>query len=154
MRHLLMAVALLGAACGPATSSPTPTPPTAAAAKPTTPPTLAAAPQTSAPGTPTEAPNARPTEATASKPAGATAAKPTQVQAAPFKRPDVAPLPAALSFIGFSGTALLGFNASVRSLAGPLTLASVALMLTSIVLVSRTITTACAIQPQRSAAHS
>jgi len=57
-------------------------------------------------------------------------------------------LPAVLSFIGFSGTALLGFNASVRSLAGPLTLVSVVLMLTSIGLVSRTITAACAV-PRR-----
>jgi hypothetical protein len=58
-------------------------------------------------------------------------------------------LPAVLSLIGFSGTAVLGFNASVRSLAGPLTVASLVLMLTSIVLVSRTITAACAV-PRRS----
>jgi hypothetical protein len=52
-------------------------------------------------------------------------------------------LPALLSFVGFSGTALLGFNASVRRLAGPLELASVVLMLVSIALVSRTLTTVC-----------
>jgi hypothetical protein len=57
-------------------------------------------------------------------------------------------LPAMLSFLGFSGTALLGFNASVRGLAGPLTLASLMLMVTSIVLVSRTLAAACALPPR------
>jgi hypothetical protein len=57
-------------------------------------------------------------------------------------------LPALLSFVSFSGTALLGFNASVRRLAGPLELASVVLMVVSIALVSRTLTTACGL-PQR-----
>jgi len=52
-------------------------------------------------------------------------------------------LPALLSFVGFSGTALLGFNVSVRKLAGPLELASVVLMMASIVLVSRTLTAVC-----------
>jgi hypothetical protein len=52
-------------------------------------------------------------------------------------------LPALLSFVGFSGTALLGFNASLRRLAGPLELASVVLMVVSIALVSRTLTAAC-----------
>jgi hypothetical protein len=52
-------------------------------------------------------------------------------------------LPAVLSFVGFSGTALLGFNASMRRLADPLQLASVALMAMSIALVSRTLTAAC-----------
>jgi hypothetical protein len=52
-------------------------------------------------------------------------------------------LPALLSFLGFSGTALLGFNASVRALSTPLTLASLGLMLVSIVLVSRTLAATC-----------
>jgi hypothetical protein len=52
-------------------------------------------------------------------------------------------LPALLSFIGFSGTALLGFNASVRRQAAPLELASVVLLVVSIALVSRTLTAAC-----------
>ena len=57
-------------------------------------------------------------------------------------------IPALLSFVGFSGTALLGFNAAVRDLAAPLTLASIGLMLVSIGLVSRTITAACALPPR------
>jgi hypothetical protein len=61
-------------------------------------------------------------------------------------------LPALLSFVGFSGTALLGFNASVRRLAGPLELASVVLMVVSIGLVSRTLTAACR-QPRSSIAN-
>jgi hypothetical protein len=48
-------------------------------------------------------------------------------------------IPALLSFVGFSGTALLGFNATMRTLATPLTLASIGLMLLSIGLVSRAI---------------
>jgi hypothetical protein len=52
-------------------------------------------------------------------------------------------LPALLSFIGFSGTMLLGFNVSVRRLAGPLELASVVMLMASIVLVSRTLTASC-----------
>jgi len=59
-------------------------------------------------------------------------------------------LPAVLSFVGFSGTALLGFNASVRRLAAPLELASVVLLVASIALVSRTLTAAC--QPRSSTA--
>jgi hypothetical protein len=52
-------------------------------------------------------------------------------------------LPALLSFVGFSGTALLGFNASMRRLAGPLELASVALVVASIFLVSRALAAVC-----------
>jgi hypothetical protein len=52
-------------------------------------------------------------------------------------------LPAVLSFIGFSGTTLLGFNASIRAFGPLLILASLVLMLASIGLVSRTITAAC-----------
>jgi hypothetical protein len=59
-------------------------------------------------------------------------------------------LPAVLSFVGFSGTALLGFNASVRRFAGALELASVVFMVMSIALVSRTLTAAC--QDRRSSA--
>jgi hypothetical protein len=60
-------------------------------------------------------------------------------------------LPAMLSFAGFSGTALFGFNASVRRLAAPLELASVLLLVASIAFVSRTLTAAC--QPRSSTAH-
>jgi hypothetical protein len=52
-------------------------------------------------------------------------------------------IPALLSFVGFSGTALIRFNAAVSNLAVPLTIASIALMLGSIALVSYTITAAC-----------
>jgi hypothetical protein len=52
-------------------------------------------------------------------------------------------LPALLSFVGFSGTALLVFNASLRRLMGPLELASVILMVASIVIVSHTLTATC-----------
>jgi hypothetical protein len=55
-------------------------------------------------------------------------------------------LPAVLSFVGFSGTALLGFNASIRRLAGPLEFASVVLLVVSIAFVSRTLTATC--EPQ------
>jgi hypothetical protein len=58
-------------------------------------------------------------------------------------------LPALLSFVGFSGTALLGFNASVRRLAGPLELASVVLLVVSMALVSRTLTAACGLPRPR-----
>jgi len=61
-------------------------------------------------------------------------------------------LPTLLSFVGFSGTALLGFNATVRRLAGPLELASVVLMVASIVLVSRTLTASCR-QPRSSSSY-
>jgi hypothetical protein len=52
-------------------------------------------------------------------------------------------IPAVLSFVGFSGTALVHFNAAMSHLALPLTLGSIALMLGSIGLVSYTITAAC-----------
>jgi hypothetical protein len=51
-----------------------------------------------------------------------------------------------LSFVGFSGTALLSFNGTVRQLATPLTLVSVAFMAVSIALVARTLTAACRLQ--------
>ena len=51
--------------------------------------------------------------------------------------------PTLLSFVGFSGTTLVRFNAAVSSLTVPLTFASIAMMLGSIVLVSHTITAAC-----------
>jgi hypothetical protein len=52
-------------------------------------------------------------------------------------------LPALLSFVGFSGTALLGFNAALRRLTGPLELTSAVLLVASIVLVSRTLSAVC-----------
>jgi hypothetical protein len=58
-------------------------------------------------------------------------------------------LPALLSFVGFSGTALLGFNLALRDWSPVLTVASIMLMLTSIGLVARTITTECTL-PRRS----
>jgi hypothetical protein len=58
-------------------------------------------------------------------------------------------LPALLSFVGFSGTALLGFNIALREWSTPLTLASIGLMALSIGLVSRTITAECKLPPRR-----
>jgi hypothetical protein len=58
-------------------------------------------------------------------------------------------IPAVLSFVGFSGTTLIRFNATVSGLTTPLTLASIGLMLASIALVSHTITAACKV-PLRS----
>lgn len=55
-------------------------------------------------------------------------------------------IPALLSFLGFSGTALVRFNAAVSNLAAPLTLGSIGLMLGSVVLVSHTITADCRIR--------
>lgn len=52
-------------------------------------------------------------------------------------------VPALLSFVGFSGTALLTFNGTVRQLAGPLTVLSIVLMAVSIGFVSRTLAAAC-----------
>lgn len=56
-------------------------------------------------------------------------------------------IPALLSFVGFSGTALVTFNLTVSGYLGPLALLSVALMAGSILLVSRTIAAECAIAP-------
>jgi hypothetical protein len=52
-------------------------------------------------------------------------------------------IPTLLSFIGFSGTALVTFNVTVRDYLGPLAALSVVLMALSIVLVARTITAVC-----------
>jgi hypothetical protein len=52
-------------------------------------------------------------------------------------------VPALLSFAGFSGTALLSFNGAARQVSGPLTALSIALLMVSIALVSRTLTAAC-----------
>jgi len=58
-------------------------------------------------------------------------------------------IPSLLSFVGFSGTALVTFNLTVRDYMGPLALASIVLMVGSILLVARTVTAACALQPSR-----
>ena len=58
-------------------------------------------------------------------------------------------VPALLSFVGFSGTTLLNVNATLHELSTPLTLASIALLVLSIVLVSRTITAVCALPAPR-----
>jgi hypothetical protein len=58
-------------------------------------------------------------------------------------------LPAVLSFIGFSGSALLGFNIALRDWSTPLSVASVCLMALSIGLVSRTTTARCELPPRR-----
>jgi hypothetical protein len=58
-------------------------------------------------------------------------------------------LPAVLSFVGFSGTALLGFNLALRDWSAPLTVASMSLMALSIGLVSRTITAECKLPLRR-----
>jgi hypothetical protein len=52
-------------------------------------------------------------------------------------------IPTVLSFVGFSGTALVTFNLAVRDYLGPLAVLSVALMALSIVLVARTINAVC-----------
>ena len=57
-------------------------------------------------------------------------------------------IPALLSFLGFSGTALLSFNGAVRQFTMPLTLASIILLLLSIFLVVRTLTAACRLDPK------
>jgi hypothetical protein len=52
-------------------------------------------------------------------------------------------IPTLLSFVGFSGTALVTFNLVVRDYLGPLAVLSIVLMGLSIVLVARTITAVC-----------
>jgi hypothetical protein len=52
-------------------------------------------------------------------------------------------IPTLLSFVGFSGTALVTFNITVRDYLAPLAVLSIALMVASIALVSRTVTAAC-----------
>ena len=52
-------------------------------------------------------------------------------------------IPAVLSFVGVSGTALIAFNLTVRDYLGPLALLSVALMAGSIVLVAHSIAATC-----------
>ena len=56
-------------------------------------------------------------------------------------------LPALLSFVGFSGMTLLQVNITVHEWTTELTIASIALMLVAIGLVSRTISAACALPP-------
>ena len=53
--------------------------------------------------------------------------------------------PALLSFVGFSGSTLLNVNTTLHELSTPLTLASLALLLLSIGLVSHTVAAACRI---------
>ena len=52
-------------------------------------------------------------------------------------------IPAILSFAGFSGTAILDFNTQLSQYETPLTLLSIALMLLSLVLVTRTLSATC-----------
>jgi hypothetical protein len=52
-------------------------------------------------------------------------------------------IPTVLSFVGFTGTALVTFNITVRDYLGPLAVLSLVLMATSIVLASRTVTAVC-----------
>ena len=52
-------------------------------------------------------------------------------------------IPTLLSFIGFSGTALVTFNIAVRDYLTPLAVLSIALMVVSILLVARTVTAVC-----------
>jgi hypothetical protein len=56
-------------------------------------------------------------------------------------------IPTLLSFVGFSGTALVTFNVSVRDYLGPLAALSIVLMALSIVLVARTINAVCKVPP-------
>jgi len=61
-------------------------------------------------------------------------------------------IPTLLSFVGFSGTALVTFNLAVRDYLGPLAVLSVVLMVLSIVLVARTINAVCKVPlPQQRA---
>ena len=61
-------------------------------------------------------------------------------------------IPTLLSFVGFSGTALVTFNLAVRDYLGPLAMLSVVLMVLSIVLVARTINAVCKVPlPQQRA---
>jgi hypothetical protein len=52
-------------------------------------------------------------------------------------------IPTLLSFVGFTGTALVTFNITVRDYLGQLAVLSLVLMAASIVLVSRTVTAVC-----------
>jgi hypothetical protein len=52
-------------------------------------------------------------------------------------------IPTLLSFVGFTGTALVTFNITVRDYLGPLAILSLVLMGVSIVLVARTVTAVC-----------
>jgi len=54
-------------------------------------------------------------------------------------------IPTVLSFVGFTGTALVTFNITVRDYLGQLAVLSLLLMAASIVLVSRTVTAVCKI---------
>jgi hypothetical protein len=106
MRHALIAMTLIGAACGPPAWSAPPTSAPAlladAPAEPTTAPTQATAQPTAALATPTTSTTSaavKPTDAPATAAVAPTpAAQATDVQIAAFKRPDVAPLPAAGRF--------------------------------------------------------
>ena len=62
-------------------------------------------------------------------------------------------IPTLLSFVGFSGTALVTFNLAVRDYLGPLAVLSVVLMALSIVLVARTITAVCKVPLPQAAAR-
>jgi hypothetical protein len=58
-------------------------------------------------------------------------------------------IPTLLSFIGFSGTALVAFNITVRDYLAPLAVLSIALMAVSVVLVARTVTAVCKVAAPR-----
>lgn len=58
-------------------------------------------------------------------------------------------LPALLAFIGFSGTQLLFFNMTLRQYVLPLSILSVALLLVSLLLTSRSVVAACKIDLRR-----
>jgi hypothetical protein len=58
-------------------------------------------------------------------------------------------VPALLSFIGFSGMTVLQVNVALHDWATPLSVASIAFMLVSILIVSRTISAACVLGPQK-----
>jgi hypothetical protein len=58
-------------------------------------------------------------------------------------------IPTLLSFVGFSGTALVTFNVAVRDYLAPLAILSIALMAVSVALVARTVTAVCKLPVQR-----
>jgi hypothetical protein len=60
-------------------------------------------------------------------------------------------IPTLLSFVGFTGTALVTFNITVRDYLGPLAILSLVFMAASIVLAARTVTAACKVPRAMSA---
>jgi hypothetical protein len=58
-------------------------------------------------------------------------------------------LPAALSFVGFSGTQLLFLNMTIRQYVLPLSIMSIGLLALSLLMVSRSVVAACRLDQWR-----